>query len=111
MLKEILNPFMADLTNNNIFIINLETNVSAYLPIDQKQWYILSAKTSFNQAGFPLNSFFLTYYFCMPLDSAYQILNLSVYCKGHMHAINVIDMGKSTFCHSLFTKFDFHQML
>lgn len=58
MLKEILNPFMADLTNNNIFIINLETNVSAYLPIDQKQWYILSAKTSFNQAGFPINSFF-----------------------------------------------------
>lgn len=38
----------------------------------------------------------------MPLDSAYQILNLSVYCKGHMHAINVIDMGKSTFCHSYF---------
>ena len=57
MLEEILNSFMADLTNNNIFINNLETNFSAYLAIDQRQWYILSAKTSFNQAGFPLNSF------------------------------------------------------
>jgi len=54
MLEEILNPFMADLTNNNIFIINLETNFSAYVPIDQRQWYFLSAKTSFNQAGFTL---------------------------------------------------------
>jgi len=72
MPEEILNPFMADLTNNNIFIINLETNFSAYVPIDQRQWYFLSAKTSFNQAGFTLISFFFVHIiFCMPLDSAY----------------------------------------
>lgn len=39
MLEEILNSFMADLTNNNIFINNLETNFSAYLTRDNGTCY------------------------------------------------------------------------